>query len=150
LSLLHSDRTFKSNALQQIANGLSHLNVGGSGNVFGAKNGTLDSTPEALRNRDEDEKYVFPLLRNPIVQSLPTKQVSHPFIYTTDVSSRDEIIKLNNGLNWKQALFGKNAPGYFLSRFPVDPHTDRVVEHVDIAFSLPSENMTHSDFFKQI
>src|ERR1700681_2189694 len=94
----------------------------GSGNVFGAKNGTLDSTPEALRNRDEDEKYVFPLLRNPIVQSLPTKQVSHPFIYTTDVSSRDEIITLNNGLNWKQALFGKNATGYFLSRFPVDPH----------------------------
>src|ERR1700730_97666 len=85
-------------AIQKLASGLSNLGFGGAGAgagavgggdgvvgaaaLFGAfgggaglgaggARGHIDSTPSELRNRDIDEKHVFPLLATPIAQCVP-------------------------------------------------------------------------------
>lgn len=108
-----------------------------------------DDIPVEVIEREEDPMHVYPLKIEPCETIRPRYHISNPHLYRTDHGTREELLKINNNLNWKNALFGRSCPGYYFGKFPEPIHRGGFVNYMDLVFTLPSERITHSQFYDE-
>jgi hypothetical protein len=136
-----------SKAAMAMAHLLSPLLGGGRAADDKNRSANEDDIPVEYDTRGSNPALTVPLTSSPIKVEAAKEHYSQPRLHKTAFATHGELHSLNKKLNWRQALF-ENGPGYYYAKCPQAPHVAEKVDYIDVAFMLPSEYVTHSDFFE--